>query len=652
MIKDKTKKILLILLISVLIFVLGFAIRGHLLKYDYLFEYDPYWHLRVTGYALQGELPSNDPLGFYLTGGTRYTGWPSLLWGFTAWIYKITTFGASYNKELLMSYARVLPAIFGALIAVSMFFLGKKMYDTKTGIMMGLLSAVIPAFVYRTMAGFFEEDALGFLWMVIGFIFLVMAIERSKLQNKLKSHSIIYAIIAGLFFWLMAITWEMFLLIPLVLISYYFTQMVYLLIRKEKKQKIINFSIIFAIAFFLFATLTTISGGPVWINRTTEYVTQYLPVSSDNLERINSNTVVETDVVGATVGEENTGKQFFLEKYSLLIFIPFLVLPLIVINFIRSAFTKKGKEKPADYHTLIIFYWLLITTFMAWTKLKFTYTLGLPIAAGAAYLFYLTFNYIKDKSLLKKRIFAFFVLFMVLGSIAAGIHFVITKVNPIEQEPDWLDTMNWIRENTEKDAKIFNWWDYGHWITYFTERKASTDNTNSNNIATSDFGKFIISQDLNESKELLKKYDADYVLVDSKTLQKHMAFALYAHLTINYQDPRVQKYLSMRSDCQKHKTPITNVVSYVCNNQSFTEEGFLDIPTTWKNAPYIVDQGTPLYVYRDLNNSAFYLFNAAVNKTIFVRLWFNDPSVEPILNLVYSKGDVRLYKVNKELLNN
>jgi asparagine N-glycosylation enzyme membrane subunit Stt3 len=652
MIKDKTKKILLILLISVLIFILGFAIRGHLLKYDYLFEYDPYWHLRVTGYVLQGELPSNDPLGFYLTGGTRYTGWPSLLWGFTAWIYKITTFGASYNKELLMSYARVLPAIFGALIAVSMFFLGKKMYDTKTGIMMGLLSAVIPAFVYRTMAGFFEEDALGFLWMVIGFIFLVMAIERSKLQNKIKSCSIIYAIIAGLFFWLMAITWEMFLLIPLVLIAYYFTQMVYLLIRKEKKQKIIIFSIIFAIAFFLFATLTTISGGPVWINRTTEYVTQYLPISSDNLERISSNTVVESDVVGATVGEENTGKQFFLEKYSLLIFIPFLVLPIIIINFIRSAFTKKGKEKPADFHTLIIFYWLLITTFMAWTKLKFTYTLGLPIAAGAAYLFYLVFNYIKDKSLLKKRIFAFFVLFMVLGSIAAGIHFVITKVNPIEQEPDWLDTMNWIKENTGKEVKIFNWWDYGHWITYFTERKASTDNTNSNNRATSDFGKFIISQDINESKELLRKYDADYVLVDSKTLQKHMAFALYAHLTINYQDPRVQKYLSMRSDCQKHKTPITNVVSYVCNNQSFTEEGFLDMPTTWKSTPYIVDQGTPLYVYRDLNNSAFYLFNNAVNKTIFVRLWFNDPSVEPILDLVYSKGDVRLYKVNKELLNN
>lgn len=652
MTKETTKKILLILLISVLIFILGFAIRGHLLKYDYLYEYDPYWHLRATGYVLQGELPTNDPLGFYLTGGTSYTGWPSLLWGFTAWIYKITTFGASYSKELLMSYARVLPAIFGALIAVSMFFLGKKMYDTKTGIMMGLLSAVIPAFVYRTMAGFFEEDALGFLWMIIGFIFLVMAIERSKLQTKLKSKSIIYAIIAGLFFWLMAITWEMFLLIPLVLIAYYFTQLVYLLIRKEKKQKIINFSIIFAIAFFLFATLTTISGGPVWINRTTEYVTQYLPVSEDNLERINSNTVVETDVVGATVGEENTGKQYFLEKYSLLIFIPFLVLPLIIINFLRSAFTKKGKEKPADYYTLIIFYWLLITTFMAWTKLKFTYTLGLPIAAGAGYLFYVTFNYIKDKSLLKKRIFAFLVLFLVLGSVASGIHFVITKINPIEQEPDWLDTMNWIRENTEPDAKIFNWWDYGHWITYFTERKASSDNTNSNLEATSDFGKFIISQDINESKELLKKYDADYVLVDNKTLQKHMAFALYAYRTINYQDPRVQKYISMRSDCQKYKTPITNVVSYVCNNQSFTEEGFLDIPTTWSNTPYIVDQGIPLYVYRDLNNSAYYLFNASVNKTIFVRIWFNDPSVDPILDLVYSKGDVRLYKVNKELLNN
>ncbi len=650
--KDITKKTLLILLIALLIFVLGFAIRAHLLKYNYLFEYDPYWHVRVTGYVLQGNLPTNDPLGFYLTGGTSYTGWPSFLWTFTSWIYKITTFGASYSKELLMSYARVLPAIFGALISVAMFFLGKKMYDTKTGIMMGLLAAVIPAFVYRTMAGFFEEDALGFLWMVVGFIFLVMAIEKSKLQNKLKINSIIYSILAGLFFWLMAITWEMFLLIPLVLIAYFITQIVYLLIRKEKKQKIINFAIIFSIAFLLFASLTTISGGTVWINRTTQYVTQYLPINETNLERINSNTIVESDVVGATVGEENTGRQFFLEKYSLLIFIPFLVIPLIIIYFIKSAFTKKGKEQPADYYTLIIFYWLLITTFMAWTKLKFTYTLGLPIAAGCAYLFFISYKFIEDKSLLQKRIFAFFMLFLVIGSIAASIHFVNTKVNPIENEPDWLSSMNWVKENTAQDSKIFNWWDYGHWITYFTERKASSDNTNSNVSATSDFAKFILTDDINASKALLKKYDADYIMVDSKTLQKHRALALYANLTINFQDPRVQKYLSVRVACQKRTTPITNTVTYVCGNQPFTEADFLKISEKWTTTPAMIDQGTPLYLYRDLDGSAIYLFNAAVNRSIFVRTWFNDPSLEKQAEVVYSSGDVRVYKVNKEIINN
>ena len=41
---------------------------------------------------------------------------------------------------------------------------------------------------------------------------------------------------------------------------------------------------------------------------------------------------------------------------------------------------------------------------------------------------------------------------------------------------DWLDAMNWLKENTSEDAVIASWWDYGYWITTLSERTTLVDN--------------------------------------------------------------------------------------------------------------------------------------------------------------------------------
>ncbi|SVD05350.1 uncharacterized protein METZ01_LOCUS358204, partial [marine metagenome] len=41
---------------------------------------------------------------------------------------------------------------------------------------------------------------------------------------------------------------------------------------------------------------------------------------------------------------------------------------------------------------------------------------------------------------------------------------------------DWADAMQWLRENTPKDAVIASWWDYGYWISTLGERKTLADN--------------------------------------------------------------------------------------------------------------------------------------------------------------------------------
>ena len=51
---------------------------------------------------------------------------------------------------------------------------------------------------------------------------------------------------------------------------------------------------------------------------------------------------------------------------------------------------------------------------------------------------------------------------------------------------DWINALNWMSNNTPKDAVIAAWWDYGYWITVLANRTSLADNAtlNATRIAT------------------------------------------------------------------------------------------------------------------------------------------------------------------------
>jgi dolichyl-diphosphooligosaccharide--protein glycosyltransferase len=42
---------------------------------------------------------------------------------------------------------------------------------------------------------------------------------------------------------------------------------------------------------------------------------------------------------------------------------------------------------------------------------------------------------------------------------------------------DWIDSMEWIKNNTPEDAVIGSWWDYGYWIQTKADRASLADNS-------------------------------------------------------------------------------------------------------------------------------------------------------------------------------
>jgi dolichyl-diphosphooligosaccharide---protein glycosyltransferase len=82
------------------------------------------------------------------------------------------------------------------------------------------------------------------------------------------------------------------------------------------------------------------------------------------------------------------------------------------------------------------------------------------------------------------------------------------------QTDDWLDAMNWISENTESNAVVAAWWDYGYWITTLADRPTLADNATINQTRIAELARMFIS-DEEEGLRIAQDLQADYILVYS-----------------------------------------------------------------------------------------------------------------------------------------
>ncbi|MCX6800736.1 MAG: glycosyltransferase family 39 protein [Candidatus Diapherotrites archaeon] len=674
------KKMILLLLV---IFILAFSIRAHLMRYEYIFEFDSYYHLRLVGELIQhGQIPANDPLAYYQLGGAKPPGF-SLLWPISSAFYLIIGFGKPFSKDLLLLCAKMLPALFGALISLAMYWLGKEVYNKKAGVAMAFIAATVPAFVYRTMAGFFEEDSLGFLWMVIGFVFMLRATKSEKITKQ----SIINSVLAGIFFSMMALTWTLYLLVPLIITPYFIFSLL-ILATRESKEKLTAFIANFGIGYVIFNIAILLIGGN-WIQNGVSYIARFMPdfidplilpaiilivigtillayliekMKEDNRQIMGTVFVVllwiillgtamififvgdilDRTAISSMVGEESTGKQFFGQKYNSLIIFPALALLLIPAGIIFS----RNRER-LGYGTLIIFFWVLITLIMAYYKLKFTYSFGLPVAAAAGFVVYFVFEIIERAGAEKKvesKIIVVALLFTLLLSVGAAAIFVPEYRPTLDEDPKWKEAINWISGNTPQDTKLFNWWNQGHIISFITGRKVSSDNRNYSEEANRAMAEFIVTEDVNEAYQIVaKEIGADYVVLESSMMLQEAQFYFYSIGKVDTSDPALQKYSAAPANTF---SCVSSGDSISCQGNTFSAQDFNKFPEKWNMVPTTFYNGKePIYLYKE--NLTLIALNRAVNNSNIAKVWFNSDDTRDKYEEVFSNGSIKIFKIIK-----
>ena len=670
-----------------LIFILGFIIRAHLMRYELFFEFDSYWHARMVSYILQGlPAPTMDPLAYYQNPvAASFANPPLFFWYASVAVYKIFTLNAAYSQELWIFFVKIIPALFGALTSVAMFFLGKELFKGKdekmAGLLAGILVAVMPAFVYRTMGGFFEDDSFGFLWMAVGFVFFVKAVRNPEW----KRNNIIDAILAGVSFGLMALSWSGFNQLVPILLGIGFVQ--FLIWTKEGElKKADHYARLWLISFGLLAVFATLQSGLFWLDQfggitgivlglrlgyidtlavilalflfsmALFFVQKRLSWGPNAVKKIFFITILflvlvplvvnffnvslrTGDVLGQTIGEESDGKNYFGNKYNFMVLFAILGIPII-------GYLLWKHSRHYEFLTIPLV-WVVVTFFMAWGKLKFTYYWGIPLALIGAVLLVILHRHFARKSIRTQKIVALAMGFILMGGIASGVIFVTQNVPNIEASAGWKTALFWSNQNLPEDAKFFNWWDEGHWITFLSQRGVIIDNRNVDVKASADVALFMITPNPAEAMDLVQKHGSTHLIFGDDLLTKMTNLGFFAYDITSAADPRIQGLSGAMFFCSRNVTTLTKEVSFKCGENTFTSDQLESFPTVWTQQPTVLQDGAPLYLYHDEGMTRLYAFSTKANNAMLVRLWFDDPSLDESFPPLYSNtGGVRIWGVN------
>ena len=555
---------LLIIGVLSLSFTVSFLLRAQPANYGFeLNEFDPFFNYRATQYIVDNGIPAyfewDDSLSWHPHGRDVSSSSQVTLHLTAAVTYWI--FGGGNN---LYDFTILFPVIFGSLSAIVIFALVRVIGGTTAGLFSALLFSISLPILIRSPIGWFKSEPLGLFFALLAVYLLLSGINS---QNKKISFSKLVG--AGIFTAFSISAWggNQFFIMPLALFfialpflrtdhrfiiwaipvytistiiislafervssnfifglggillifSTLFLVSCILIQNKSTKNKTRN-GLIFLIAFLIIIPLVLVVNSE----------SQFLPSASHRYLNALNPFLTTTDPLVDSVSEHATTTlaQSFLFHSVLMIFSG-LGIWLIIKNIQNKKFNFIKNDMLLFALILGITGVYVSSTFV---RLEVFASISVIVLASLG-LTVLTKEFFKIRSESKKSIGNLIKLPYVIGII---LLLVIPMVYPVGSEvsrltntpptilnggsayaiatDDWLDALDWIKNNTPKDAVVASWWDYGYWISTMGERATLADNSTISTKIIQNIAKMLLNNP-NSSWHSLNEMQADYVLI-------------------------------------------------------------------------------------------------------------------------------------------
>ena len=551
---------LLIIAILSISFSTSFLIRSQPANFGWeLNEFDPFFNYRATQYIVDNGVDAyfqwNDELSWY-PHGKDVSQFSQVMLHITAAItYWI--FGSGGN---LYDFTILFPVVIGSLTTIVVFALVRVIGGTTAGLFAALFFSVSLPIIIRGQLGWFKSEPLGLFFSILAIYLLLSGISS-------KNYKIIIPklIGAGIFivFGLSAWGGDQFFIIPL---GIFFLTLPFL--RTDHKFLIWTiplFTISTIISSLMFERLgthfVTGLGGLSLIIPTIFLISCILIQSKSNKSTKNRNGLFFLAIfliIGSSFLIINSDSEFIsLPTHRYLNAInPFLTTTDPLVDSVSEHATTTLAQSFLFHSILMIFaglgIWLILknSNLIKSDMISFSLILGLigvyvssafvrlevfaslsVIVLSSIGLSLLLKSFFSNKIEINKLKNSIIKLPLIIGLIILLIMpliFPITgNVLAITNQPptimnggstfkistsDWLDSMDWIKNNTPEDAVIGAWWDYGYWIQTKGERASLADNsTLIDSVIKKIATVFLSSPD--KSWHILRDMESDYFLI-------------------------------------------------------------------------------------------------------------------------------------------
>ena len=272
---------------------------------------------------------------------------------------------------------------------------------------------------------------------------------------------------------------------------------------------------------------------------------------------------------------------------------------------------QKGEKFETDFHwsySLVVL-WIFSTVYGSTQKSRLIFLTASPVAMVAGIGVSKMFDYIASSSVWEDLSFSGSFDALSVFAVAASLLLVVVNVSAVtvmaksiggSPNDAWMESMDYMREETPPGSVMLSWWDYGYWFESIGERPAVADGGNmgyyahSKNISKINYplADFLTSDSPENHTDFLERYSTDYIVLDSTMIGKYSAVSQISHRSnSDFNSMQTAGCVSTRtSQGQSCKTSRVNNNTVIHYNMRGLE--FL-VPFTRTGNGFRID-GTPL----------------------------------------------------------
>lgn len=522
----------------------------------YLLAIDPYFWMRKAENIVEHGYPGDE-----IKNGVQWnnhmlapTGRPSDVSFhsyFEAYLFK---FIRMFNRDVgLMKVIFYVPILISALAIIPAFFIARRIGGNFGGFIAAFMVAIHPSFLTRTAGGFADTDAYNVMFPLYIAWFFLEAFEAKDTKKR-----IVFASLAGFVIGLFAFTWlgwwyifDFILASAVIYLAYYILKNIkklkwdfFKLIKSPEIKNTGILLLIFVISSAIFISLFTnfnafrtaplqplsfiqikqVATSSVWPNVFTT-VAEQNEASLGNV--VNSNGgkfLFFLSLIGIlfTLTRKKIKKPLFLILsagwYLITLFmVDNLITFLIFISFpiiIRLGIAIKDNEKEIDVkYAILLIIWFAATIYASTKGVRFTLLLvpafGIAFGICLGILYKYGSEFIEKGIHVNKTIAKIIVLFILCLLIVAPYKSANATVeNEIPSMNDaWWNSLEKIKLESEPNAIINSWWDFGHWFKMIADRAVTFDGTSQGTPQAHWIGNALLTDDEDTAIGILRMLD-------------------------------------------------------------------------------------------------------------------------------------------------